>query len=238
VQQDRSPDDLRVGPWIPTQRTESTGQTPPPPNPLRPPGSPVNEETVVLPVFVTGKKPEQPPAQRAMAETTLPSSERGMLLFVAALLGLGTIAVVAMMGFGLGGSGGTKPKSAVAATTSRTPAGAPPAPSDATVPSPTAASPSRPAPSRSPARRSPTPGPTSTFLGNLSNGDVVSYCQHTNNGMPWPPGRGRNSWNCVADHGQRQEFAPADVCQWRYRDGGARATIGDLTTPSTWRCYT
>ncbi|HKT05565.1 MAG TPA: hypothetical protein VJT31_39110, partial [Rugosimonospora sp.] len=72
-----------------------------PPAPLS-----ANEATVVLPVFVTGKKPEQPPAHQAMAETRLPSSERGMLLFVAALLGLGTIAVVAMMGFGLAGSGG------------------------------------------------------------------------------------------------------------------------------------
>jgi hypothetical protein len=236
VQHDKSPDDLRVGTWIPTQRTGSTPQTPPTPNsPPSPPPSTIesaNEQTVVLPVFVTGKKPEKPPAHQAMAETSLPSSERGMLLFVAALLGLGTVAVVAMMGFGLGGS--TKPKPPVAASTTPAPVVAAPLPS----PEPSLApSPGKPSPSRSPAARH-SPSPSSTFLGALSNSVLVGFCQDTNNGMPFPPRNGRSSWACLADRGQRQEFAPTDVCQWRYRDGGARAVVADITSPPTWRCYT
>jgi hypothetical protein len=243
VQHDRSPDDVHVGPWIPTQRTESTGQPPPSPAPsptapLPPdarPAGPANEATVVLPVFVTGKKPEPPAVQRA-AETKLPSSERGMLLFVAALLGLGTLAVVTMMGFGLGGAS-TTPKPPVARTAPPSPVAAAPLPSPADSPSPSPSpSPSSasPSPSRSPRR---SPSPTATLLGTLSNGAVVGYCKDTNNGMPWPPGQ-NNTWACVANRGQRQEFTPTDVCRWQFHDGGARAVVGDLATPSTWRCYT
>ncbi|MEN3310030.1 MAG: hypothetical protein V7603_6232 [Micromonosporaceae bacterium] len=237
MQHDRSPDDLRVGSWIPTQRTGSTAQPPPPSTTPAPPApSPVNEATVVLPVFVTGKKPEQPPAQQAMAETTLPSSERGMLLFVAALLGLGTVAVVAMMGFGLAGTP-TKPKPPVAVTASASPAVAVPAPIGAPATPSAPASPTKAAPSRTPAAKR-SPAPTQTTLGTLSTADVIGYCQDTSNGMPLPPSRGRNSWTCFADRGQRQEFAPTDVCRWRFHDNGARAVVGDLNNPSTWRCYT
>jgi hypothetical protein len=243
VQHDRSPDDLRVGPWVPAQRAGAPAQPTPTPaapaqptQPTRPPAV-VNEETQVLPVFVTGKKPEQPPGRAAMADTSLPPSERGMLLFVAALLGLGTIAVVAMMGFGLTG---TKPEPPADPTPSR-PAAVVPVATPSTGPSPS------PQPSPSPhqattsakpstAKRSPTAAPVQ--LGSITLGDVFTYCQDTNGGMPLPPGRGRGSWSCDAGHGQRQDFTPTDVCQWRYHDSGARATVGDRTNPATWRCTT
>jgi hypothetical protein len=55
--------------------------------------------------------------------------------------------------------------------------------------------------------------------------------------VPSPPGRGRDSWTCIGNH-VRQDFTPTDVCRWRFRDGGARAVVGDIYDPSTWRCYT
>ncbi|HKS99031.1 MAG TPA: hypothetical protein VJT31_05810, partial [Rugosimonospora sp.] len=102
-----------------------------------------------------------------------------------------------------------------------------------------AASPSAPA-SASPARSSTTvrkasPAPT-VVLGTLSYSDLVAYCQDTNSGMAWPPGHNHDSWTCLANHNQRQDFSPTDVCQWRYHDGTARAQVGDLNDPTTWRC--
>ncbi len=249
MQQDRSPDDVRVNPWIPAQRTGSAAQPPQPTEPVpqvpqpepvtaRPvPADSANDQTVVLPVFVTGKKPVQPPAHEAMADSRLPSSERGMLLFVAALLGLGTIAVVAMMGFGFARGGGPVPQKSAAAPSPSAVALPPPSPApvspSAELPSPT---PGKPSPTHSPrARHSPTPGPSA--LGTLSVGTVLAYCRDTNNGMAWPPSRGRATWTCVGN-GNRQDFTPTDVCQWQYHDGGAHATVGDIADPSTWRCYT
>ncbi len=185
----------------------------------------------MLPVFVTGKKPEAPSVQRA-AETKLPSSERGMLLFVAALLALGTVAVVAMLGFGLGGT--TKPKTPAHAPSPSTVVAVPPIPSPADPPSPSlsAASPS---PSRSSTRR--TPAPTATLLGALSSNLVFRYCQDANGGMPVPPSRGRGGWSCVSQRGH-QDFTPTLVCQWHFQDSGAKAVIAAIGDPATWRCYT
>ena len=42
---------------------------------------------------------------------------------------------------------------------------------------------------------------------------------------------------CTADHGNHKNFAPTDVCRWQFGNDGARATVGDIYTPSTWRCY-
>lgn len=245
MQHDKSPDDLRVGPWIPAPRAESTAQSPPPSQQSSPtvplprigtPAGPINDETVVLPVFVTGKKPERPPAQQAMAETTLPASERGMLLFVAALLGLGTVAVVAMMGLGLAGGSGKKATHPPA----RTPGPSATLSVAAALPIPAPASSVAGHPSAvrsSAAARHASPSATVSQLGTLSNADVAGYCQGANQGVAITPGPGHPSWVCVGNHPRTQQFTPVDVCQWRFHDNGAKATVGELATPSTWRCY-
>src|SRR2546421_9589239 len=69
VQQERSE---QVGGAIPAQRTEAT-------NPPAP--TPGNDETVILPAFVTGKKerepkPAEPVRHQATPEGALPPSER------------------------------------------------------------------------------------------------------------------------------------------------------------------
>ena len=127
MQQERSE---QVGGAIPAQRAEATNPpaTPPTADPpaadppktdppktdppaTDPPAArpPVpqsgNDETMILPAFVTGKKekepkPAEPVRHQATPEGALPPSERGMLIFVAALLGIGTIAVVTVLGLG------------------------------------------------------------------------------------------------------------------------------------------
>jgi hypothetical protein len=79
------------------------------------PGWAAHDKTLLLPAFVTSSKigiddqlakpaiPAQPaPAKPAAPDHTdrLPSSERGMLVFVSAILGVGTLAIVAMAIFG------------------------------------------------------------------------------------------------------------------------------------------
>jgi hypothetical protein len=182
---------------------------------------------MVLPVFVTGKKPE-PPKTRPNTPESLPRSERGMLLFVAALLGLGTLAVVAMMGFGLSGSGTPKPSAARNTATQDPPAPSlsapvvvvpPPDPSPSVVPSP------------SRARTSPTPrrSPSRIPLGTLTMGDLQGYCQFR---RPQLEGQ---QWSCRPNG---PNFTPTTICRWRFNDRTAHAVIGDIRDPSTWRCYT
>lgn len=205
----------------------------------RPPTAPASDETMVLPVFVTGKKPERSPVRQAVADTKLPSSERGMLVFVAALLAVGTIAVVAMMGFGLAGGTSAVPKrtpSPVPSTAAGTPA-ASSAPTTSPTPSPPAASPSasaKPSASKSP-RHSASPSPVS--LGTLSNNAVRSYCWSVNHGTPVPPQDG-GSWTCVAGADKQQKFSPTTVCRTTFNDKSAYASVGKINDPATWRCLT
>lgn len=123
MQHDDATGELRLGDWLPAQRTEAT---PPPP------GWPTADETMLLPAFVTGSQlsavtwgagalpadgeapavastgrvdtdyrsgPEGHKPVKAADPDRLPSSERNMLIFVASLLAAGTIAVIATMGF-------------------------------------------------------------------------------------------------------------------------------------------
>ena len=224
MQQERSE---QVGGAIPAQRTEAT-------NPPAP--TPGNDETVILPAFVTGKKerepkPAEPVRHQATPEGALPPSERGMLIFVAALLGIGTLAVVTVLG--LGGF-----SSAPQAT--RTPSAAavhPPVVTGSPSPSPTPAA-SSPAPAPPPP--SPTPPPRRTTparvtLGVLTRSDPAAFCTYSK------AGRAREidgNWFCSGGGHPPFQFAAGDVCQWRYLDKTAYAAVGDATDPATWTCYT
>jgi hypothetical protein len=227
VQQESSE---QIGSAVPAQRT---GATNPPAG-----HTPLHDETVVLPAFVTGKKereakPAEPVRHQAEPDGALPPSERGMLIFVAALLGVGTLAVVTVLG--LGGFS-SSPR------TARTPSAAAVVPPPATAsaspsPSPTASSPA-PAPPPPP---SPTPPPRRTSparvtLGALTRSDPAAYCSYSQ------AGRARQidgNWYCSGSSSHQPfPFAPDDVCQWRYLDKTAYAVARDATDPATWTCYT
>ncbi|MBO0869573.1 MAG: hypothetical protein J2P15_13505 [Micromonosporaceae bacterium] len=187
-----------------------------------------NDETMVLPVFVTGKKPEPPQTQPSPSES-LPSSERGMLAFVAALLALGTLAVVAMMGFGL--TGKPKPSGAAASATRDPAAPSPTAPAVVVPPDPSPALSIAPSPSRP--HRSPTPRRTTSsprLLGTLSMGDLFGYCQGRS------PQLNGGQWSCGGGNGQT--FTPTTICRFRFNDRTAFAAVGDIRDPTTWRCFT
>lgn len=91
--------DLRIGEWVPAQRTG--------PVPAAPAWA-ESEETVALPAFLRGQSapvaapppaPEPPGGPADVAddgEKGLPASERNMLIFVSSLLAAGTLAIVAM----------------------------------------------------------------------------------------------------------------------------------------------
>jgi hypothetical protein len=237
VQQERSE---QVGGAIPAQRTEATNPPaanpptadPPAANPPAPP--PGIDETVILPAFVTGKKekepkPAEPVRHQATPEGALPPSERGMLIFVAALLGVGTLAVVTVLGLG-GFSSPPHP--------ARTPSAAaahPPVVTESPSPSPTpAASSPAPPPSPTPSPRRTTP--SRVTLGVLTPTDPAAFCTYSK------AGRARQvdgNWFCSGGSGHPPfQFAPGDVCQWRYLDKTAYAAVGDATDPATWTCYT
>jgi hypothetical protein len=186
---------------------------------------------VVLPVFVTGRKPEPRPPRHAAPDDRLPPSERGMLLFVAALLGLGTVAVVAMIGLTGGTTVGRPP---VHRSPVPTVASVPQAPPPATLPSPTPPSPVPSPPARTtPAARRTTPARVA--LGTLSRDDLNAYCMVNGSGFAHPPDNASGQWTC----GRRgQAFTPNDACRWRFNDHTAYAVVGDIMDPTTWRCYT
>jgi hypothetical protein len=104
VPDDEAVVDLRLGGWLPSQR---------PGTPPELPGWAADDKTQVLPAFLTGRPgaPEPPAADAAKPAVKnvtpkapdshkLPSSERNMLIFVASLLAVGTLAVVTVMGIG------------------------------------------------------------------------------------------------------------------------------------------
>jgi hypothetical protein len=246
VQQERSE---QVGGAIPAQRTETTNPpapTPPPADPPAagpPPADPPapaphtgNDETMILPAFVTGKKekepkPAEPVRHQATPEGALPPSERGMLIFVAALLGVGTLAVVTVLGLGGFSSAPhtARTPSAAAVGTSVTES---PSPS----PSPAASSPAPAPPPPSPTPRPPRTTPARVTLGVLTRTDPAAFCTYSK------AGRAREidgNWFCSGSGGHGPfQFAPGDVCQWRYLDKTAYAAVGDATDPATWTCYT
>lgn len=222
MQQDSSE---QIGGAVPAQRTEAS----------LPPAR-TEADTVILPAFVTGKKERQPkPAEpvrhQAAPEGKLPASERGMLVFVAALLGTGTVAIIALLGLG----GFSRPAPTSTHTPSIAAVAPPPVPSPSASPSPSptpvasSAPPTTPAPRRSPA------GPVA--LGTLTSADPAAFCTYSQAGRARQ--RDDGSWFCS---GSRDHpgfvFGPNDVCRWRYLDNTAYAVTKDPTDPATWRCYT
>jgi hypothetical protein len=235
VPQDSSP---RVTSGIPEQRSPAVGRhaAPAAPEEHAPPDErALPDETVVLPAFITGKPeplPERPkpapPAEPADPDR-LPPSERGMLIFVASLLGLGGLAVIVILG--LGGFG-APPQSAGAATTA-------PVASDVPTPTPSPT----PSPSVSPAPASPPPTtkrptPTRVYLGALSGRDPAAYCSALDAGRAAQ--HSDRSWYCrgSSSHPQPLPFTSTDVCRWRYLDKTAYAVAADIDEPTTWKCYT
>jgi hypothetical protein len=195
---------------------------------------PTNEKTVALPAFITGKKPGRPGStpEPVPPDGTLPASERGMLIFVAALLGVGTIAVIAFLGLGGFSAPPAKPAPPPAAATSVSPA-SPASPESPVSPSPTD---SLPPPSPSPTVKRST-APTHTALGTLNSFDPRAFC------IASSAGRARqhedHSWYCTGgDNRPESPFSATDVCRWRYLDKTAYAVVADIDQPATWKCYT
>ena len=207
---------------VPAQRTEA------PPPPVR-----TEADTVILPAFVTGRKerppkPAEPVRHQATPEGKLPAGERGMLVFVAALLGIGTLAIVALLGLG----GFSRPAPAATRTPSVAAVNPPvPSPTPSSSPSPTPAASSA---SPTPPRRTPA-GPV--VLGTLTSADPGAFCTYSRAGRARQQDDG--SWFCT---GSRERpgfpFGPNDVCRWRFLDNTAYAVTNDPTDPATWRCYT
>jgi hypothetical protein len=195
---------------------------------------PAPDETAVLPAFITGKteplpeRPREQPAPEHRPSDALPPSERGMLIFVATLLGLGTLAVVVVLG--LGGF------SAPAATIQPTPT---PADTPSTTPSPSLSpSPSDPpSPSPSPSRPSPRRSPTHRLLGALTAKDPAAYCTSLDAGSVRQ--HSDHSWYCRGgfNHPDPLPFTSTDVCRWRFLDKTAYAVAADIDDPTTWKCY-
>ena len=190
------------------------------------------DETLVLPTFITGKKgkeaePEAPPERSAPGspDGALPASERGMLVFVAALLGIGTIAVVVLLGLGGFSAPSTNPATAATMSEEPTPASSP-------SPSPSPAPPS-PSPSPSPSHSA---TPARTTLGTLTAGDPRAFCGANE------AGRARQhedrTWYCSGSDKPPLPFSSTDVCRWRYQDKTAYAVAVDINDPATWKCYT
>jgi hypothetical protein len=189
---------------------------------------PANADTMVLPVFLTGRKePEPAPAKAeparppSVADGSLPPSERGMLVFVAALLGAGTIAVVTMLG--LGGLHPQHPAQVPASTPVTAPAGGAPAP---------AASPSGAVPttSASPSTASPTQARTTAkHLSSpalLGQPQPLAYCLAKTHGLPKAPNHDHPTWTCTTGRrGQVEAFTPEQVCDWQYGNA-AHAVVG------------
>jgi hypothetical protein len=225
VQQDSSE---QIGGAVPAQRTEASAPAARPPEP---------DETVILPAFVTGKKertpkPAEPVRHQAEPEGRLPPSERGMLIFVAALLGIGTLAIVVVIGLG----GFSSPP---ASTHTPSVAAVTPPAVESTSPSPTpiasSAAPPSPAPATTPAVRRTTPGPV--VLGTLTRTDPAAFCTFRKAGRALRLDDGR--WFCSGSRDRPPfPFAPNDVCRWRFIDNTAYAVAGDPTDPATWRCFT
>ena len=73
-------------------------------------------------------------------------------------------------------------------------------------------------------------------LGALTRSDPAAFCSYSQ------AGRARQiegNWFCSGGNGHPPfQFAPGDVCQWRYLDKTAYAAVGDATDPATWTCYT
>jgi hypothetical protein len=201
----------------------------------------LNTETITLPAFVTGKRDEgKAEPTRPQPGDKLPASERGMLVFVAALLALGTVAVVAILGFG-GLTSHHPPAStshsptpaagALAADASPSPS---PSPSDSPSPSPSPSASKKPAP---PVTHKPSPSPTGTRLGTVSTSDLNSYCRNKQFGSsPQAPSKDNAGWTCQASGHQPLAFTPDDVCSYRYRQF-AHAVVGKLSDVTTWTCY-
>jgi hypothetical protein len=230
VQQESSE---QIGAVVPSQRGEQS--TPPP-------GPSAMDETLVLPAFVTGKRSEPKPAEpvrHQAPDTTLPPSERGMLIFVAALLGLGTLAMVTVLG--VGGFArpahhtGTPTKAAAAPVAATTPSASP---TGSPSPSPVVASaPAQPVVTTMPATPRRSSSPAKVTLGTLTRADPSAFCMDSMAGRARPHSDG--SWSCTGTQVRPAfTFTPTDVCQWRYVDKTAYATVGDQTDPATWTCYT
>jgi hypothetical protein len=202
-----------------------------------PHGYPLHDETMILPAFVTGRKEPAPkPAEpaRHRPEGALPASERGMLIFVAALLGVGTIAVVAVLG--MGGLNPRKtnqppPKPAPATHSSGTAAGLPGALDPSPSPSALASSKKAKASSTASTRRSASPTPTRVLAGTPN---PYAYCM-VNGGVAQGPSHDDPSWSC---RGRKRstDFSPDQVCDWQF-GATTYAVVGTLSDPSTWRCY-
>jgi hypothetical protein len=188
------------------------------------------DETVVLPAFVTGKREAEAKAAeptRHQPGDALPPSERGMLIFVAALLGVGTLAVVTILGLG-----GFSAKPAPAHPKPPPVASVYPTPTPLEAPSTSPAAVPPPSPSASPStRRTASPRP----LGTLTANDPAAYCTYKKSGRAHL--REDGTWVCLGAPGHDGFlFSPTDVCKWRYLRNTAFAVVGNPADPTTWKC--
>jgi hypothetical protein len=149
-----------------------------------------------------------------------------MLIFVATLLGVGTLAVVTVLG--LGGFSSPEPTAGAAPVPSATASGSP-------SPSPSPSPSHSPSPSPSPTPKKSTPARVT--LGSLTANDPRAFCAANNAGRVSQ--KEDHSWYCrgTTEH-PPMPFTSTDVCRWRYLDKTAYAIATNIDDPTTWKCYT
>ncbi|HEX6500019.1 MAG TPA: hypothetical protein VF054_13455 [Micromonosporaceae bacterium] len=171
-----------------------------------------------------------PPASGRQAPSEPPPiSIRGLPMFLAALLGLGTIAIVFVTMPGSDRANSAPQPSAaptVSVTASVSPAG-------------------KPTGTGKPSARHPGagPSPTRTVLGSLDLQTMGRFCVSRDAGFatlrraPQGPGAAIDNWACTGKSRTRGfTIVPTDVCQWRY---GVSSVAGylDRDDAYSWRCY-
>jgi hypothetical protein len=176
-----------------------------------------------------------------------PVSLRGMPMFLAILMALGAIGIIAIMNVG------DDAKPAPVPTVDATPTlGMPTIAPVPAIPLPTGAVPSAAtttsaaATTSSPAPRPSTSSaksPTRVLLGALGNAQFNDYCQYRQSGGARlsKPATGTNAaidnWYCTGERRNKSfTIVPNLVCQWKYGSNSYAAYL-DANDAYSWRCY-
>lgn len=170
--------------------------------------------------------PKAPAPSRQTPSEPPPVSVRGLPMFLAALLGLGTIGIVFMTMPGSGKADSAPKPNATASAGPAAPAAATGTPSGQPSHHATGATPS-----------------SRPILGSLDQQTMGKFCASRDAGFatlrrePQGAGAAIDNWACTGKSRTRGfTIVPTDVCQWRY---GSSAVAGYLNRNDaySWRCY-